>query len=128
MPKTPKAKLEALALAVASGTSVRAWCKKSGVPRRTAYRWTATAEFKQLVAQLRNEAVGEASNMLVTIASRAVKTLESLLSEPNPATVRLGAARAILSSLIEVNTFSDLDIRLAELEKRADARDTGPPE
>jgi transposase len=48
-----QAKIDAIALRVASGQSLRAAAKSEGVPERTARDWSAKPEFKALVNKLR---------------------------------------------------------------------------
>jgi hypothetical protein len=119
MPAAPKARIEALALAIAAGSTVRAWARANKVPERTAYTWAATPEFKARVVELRHQAVGRALGRLTAAATRAVTTLRQLLRDSEPATVRLGAARAILASLIDIQSHAELNERITELERRS---------
>ena len=53
----------------------------------------------------------DAVGRLADAATAAVETLRGLLAASQPATVRLGAARAILTALIDVQTHADLVVR-----------------
>ncbi len=117
-----KDKIEALAQALAAGDSAAAWAEAHAVPRRTAYRWAAEAGLKARVRGLRQGLVTDAVGRLAAAATSAVDTLRGLLAEGQPATVRLGAARAILSALIDVQSHTELAERLARLEELADAQ------
>ena len=117
-----KDKVESLAKALAVGDSVAAWAEAHDVPRRTAYRWAAEAGLKARVRGLRQGLVTDAVGKLADAATTAVETLRGLLAASQPATVRLGAARAILTALIDVQTHADLSDRVAHLEELADAR------
>ena len=117
-----KDKIESLAKALAVGDSVAAWAEAHHVPRRTAYRWAAEAGLKVRVRGLRQGLVTDAVGKLADAATAAVETLRGLLAEGQPATVRLGAARAILTALIDVQTHADLSDRVTHLEELADAR------
>ena len=64
----------------------------------------------------------DAVGRLAGAAATAVDTLRGLLAEGQPATVRLGAARAILTALIDVQTHAELADRVAHLEEQADAQ------
>ena len=97
------------------------------MPRRTAYRWAAEEGVKSRVQSLRQGLVGDAVGQLAAAAGCAAETLKSLLAADQPATVRLGAARAILGALIDVQTHAELADRLARLEGIADAQREGAP-
>ena len=116
-----KDKIESLARALAVGDSAAAWAEVNHVPRRTAYRWAAEAGVKARVHGLRQGLVTDAVGKLAGAATAAVETLRGLLAEGQPATVRLGAARAILSALIDVQTHAELSDRVTRLEGLADA-------
>ena len=122
-----KLKVESLAAALATGESAAVWAEKHAIPRRTAYRWAAQAETQAQIRSLRQGLVGDAVGQLAAAAGSAAETLKSLLAEDQPATVRLGAARAILSALIDVQTHAELADRLARLEGIADAQREGAP-
>jgi hypothetical protein len=117
-----KDKVESLAKALAVGDSVAAWAEAHHVPRRTAYRWAAEAGLKVRVRGLRQGLVTDAVGKLADAATAAVETLRGLLAASQPATVRLGAARAILTALIDVQTHAELADRVTHLEELADAR------
>ena len=117
-----KDKIESLARALAAGDSAASWAEAHAVPRRTAYRWAAEASVKAQVRGLRQGLVTDAVGKLAGAATAAVDTLRGLLAEGQPATVRLGAARAILTALIDVQTHAELADRVAHLEELADAR------
>ena len=117
-----KYKIESLAKALAVGDSAAAWAEGNDVPRRTAYRWAAEAGLKARVRGLRQDPVTDAVGRLAAAATSAVDTLRGLLAESQPATVRLGAARAILTALIDVQTHAELADRVTHLEELADAR------
>jgi transposase len=121
MPATPTARIEALALAVATGTPVKEWAAAAGVPERTAYRWSETARFKARVVELRQQAIDQTLGRLTDAATQATDTLRALLADGTPATVRLGAARAILASLIEIQTHAELNERVRALEESVHA-------
>jgi hypothetical protein len=117
-----KDKIESLAQALAAGDSAARWAEVNDVPRRTAYRWAAEAGVKARVRGLRQDLVTDAVGKLADAATAAVDTLRGLLAENQAATARLGAARAILSALTELQTHTELAERLARLEELADAR------
>ena len=113
-------KVESLAQALAAGGSVAAWAEGNDVPCRTAYRWAAEEDLKARVRGLRQGLVTDAVGKLAGAATAAVDTLRGLLAEGQPATVRLGAARAILSALIDVQAHAELADRVARLEEQGE--------
>jgi len=117
-----KDKIESLAQALAAGESAATWAEAHAVPRRTAYRWAAAADVQARVRGLRQGLVTDAVGKLAEAATTAVETLRGLLAEGQPATVRLGAARAILTALIDVQAHAELADRVAHLEELADAQ------
>ena len=117
-----KDKIESLAKALAAGDSAAAWAEAHAVPRRTAYRWATEASVKAQVRGLRQGLVTDAVGRLAGAATAAVDTLRGLLAEGQPASVRLGAARAILTALIDVQAHAELADRVTHLEGLADAR------
>jgi hypothetical protein len=117
-----KDKIESLAQALAAGDSAASWAEAHHIPRRTAYRWAAEAGLKARVRGLRQDLVTDAVGRLAGAATAAVDTLRGLMAEGQPASVRLGAARAILTALIDVQTHAELADRVAHLEELADAQ------
>ena len=115
-----KDKIESLAKALAVGDSVAAWAEGNDVPRRTAFRWAAEAGLKARVRGLRQGLVTDAVGKLAEAATAAVETLRGLLAAGQPATVRLGAARAILSALIDVQAHAELADRVTRLEAQGE--------
>lgn len=118
MPKRNENRVDQLAVAVASGSSVASWCNKSAVPVRTAYAWAAEPSFKARVAEHRGRIIDRAIGRLSAHVTRAVAEIARLVKTANSEAVRLQASRAILAELISVSSWSDLDKRLAEVEKR----------
>ena len=62
--------------------------------------------------------MADAVGRLAAAATSAVDTLRGLLAAGQPATVRLGAARAILSALIDVQAHAELADRVTRLADR----------
>ncbi|MBV8229462.1 MAG: hypothetical protein JO329_05700 [Planctomycetaceae bacterium] len=117
-----KDKIESLAQALAAGDSAASWAEVNNVPRRTAYRWAAEAGVKVRVRGLRQGLVTDAVGKLAGAATAAVENLRGLLAEGQLASVRLGAARAILTALIDVQTHAELADLVAHLVVLADAQ------
>jgi transposase len=116
--KTPPARLDALAVAVAAGQSVRAAARSLGVKESTACNWSGSVEFKARVEKIRSETVSQARSALSHGAVEAVETLVELLGATHDDDTRQKAAKEILASLLSVREHHDAMIRLAALEAR----------
>jgi hypothetical protein len=124
MPAKPTDQIESLALAVVGGMTIRRWAREHETPERTAYEWARTPEFRQRVGELRADLVNRALGRLARSAGTAVKALERIISHQStaPDAVRVAAAKAILSALIDVQTHAELNDRLTALEQRLAGR------
>ncbi len=123
----PKNSMTALAVAVARGSSIAAWCKKTGVSRRSAYRWARTTEFRAMVADCRRRATDRAVGRLARHAARAVDQIVALAQTAESEAVRLNAARAVLAELLAVQGHAELERRMAQVEEQVRARKPGEP-
>lgn len=113
----PKSKFfEPLAVQVAGGQSVKAGSEVVGCQIQTAYNFTARAEFKQRVAELRSEITFQAVGRLSSASSQAVSVLVELLGDEHEPKDRLAAAKAVLSMLGPVSELSELRSRIDALE------------
>ncbi len=106
---------ELLAVAVASGFTVRDSAANIGCSERTAYGISGTPEFKLRVAELRTAIVDTAVGKISDATTRAVDTLVTLLDDDKQA---LGAAKAILSNVGPLSQLGEIRDRLDKLEQR----------
>jgi hypothetical protein len=113
---------ETLILALACGATAEAAAQKAGVAVCTVYRRLKEPAFKQRLQALRGEMVQRSASMLTAAAMEAVKTLLALQQASVPASVRLGAARAILEMGVRLREAADLEERVAVLEQMAGDR------
>ena len=112
---------ELLLAALASGLSAEEAAKRAGMSRRTVYRRLADPAFRRRLAGARDALVSEALGELAATATAAVATLRELL-DARDERVRLGASRAVLEQLLRVREAVSLAERVAELERRVEAR------
>ena len=110
---------EALALAVASGQTLRDAAAANGIGERTATRRRADAAFRRRVAELRGDMVGRALGKMADGMADAADVLRQLLAAGTPPAVRLGAARSLLERGTKLRESVELETRLAELENHA---------
>jgi hypothetical protein len=109
---------EALALALASGQTLRDAAAATGIGERTATRRWADTAFRRRVAELRGEMVGQAAGKMAGAMTAAVDTLRQLLDAGTPPAVRLGAARTMLELAVKLRESVELEARIAALEQR----------
>jgi len=117
---------ELLALALATGQTVRGAAEVAGIGERTATRRWADPGFRTRVSALRGELLGTAVGKLADAAAQAADTLTALLGAESEA-VRLAAARTILETGHRLREGAELEERLSVLERRAEAINTGRP-
>ena len=108
---------EAIALAVAAGSTIRAAAELAGCSERQGYRIAATAEFKQRVNELRSEVSAATVGRLTQAASTAADTLLALLDADFEPSIRLNASKAILAALGPMAELGELRSRLDALER-----------
>jgi hypothetical protein len=113
---------ESLALAVATGQTLRDAAGLAGVAERTATRRWAEPEFRRRVAELRGELVGRALGKLADGMNDAAQTLHKLLKAKSEA-VRLGACRGLLELTVKLRESVELEQRVAELERQQSEAD-----
>jgi hypothetical protein len=109
---------EALALALASGQTVRDAAAAAGVAERTATRRWADAAFRRRVAELRGDMVGRALGRMADGMTEAADVLRALLAADTPPAVRLGAARSLLELGVKLREAVELEARLTSLEEQ----------
>ena len=112
---------EALLMALACGATVENAAQKAGISRRTAQRRLADSAFRQRLAERRADMVQRTAGMLTAASLESVKTLLTLQASPNPAGVRLGAARSVLDMAVKLREASEWEERLLALEQRLGA-------
>jgi hypothetical protein len=87
---------EVLALALAGGATAEAAGQQAGVSLRTVRRRLAEPAFCKRLQQVREDMGQRTVGAVAAAATEAVQTLLELQKPPNPPSVRLGAARALL--------------------------------
>lgn len=116
--KTPVIKRQAaLAELIGGGTRLAA-AAAAGVSIRTLERWAAEPGFRAELEAGRRAAFNEALAVLRGGAIRAVETLAALLNSKNE-TTRRHAAAEILAFALKAHETTELEARLAALEKQA---------
>jgi hypothetical protein len=113
----------ALALAMATGATVKQWADDNAVPHRTAYSWAKCPEVIDQVEQIRRQFIDQAVGKLCQYANAAADKIALLADQAESEAVQLGAARAVLNDLMAISNYAALNGRMAQLERRlADAK------
>jgi type II secretory pathway component PulF len=126
MPQTGRRNVDHnLLTALACGATVEAAARSAGVSESTVYRRLRQPAFSQRLQEVRADMVQRTSAMLTASGMEAVKTLLALQQASTPASVRLGAARAILEIGLKVREVADLERRLSALEQQLSSATPG---
>jgi hypothetical protein len=107
-----------LALAMAGGSTVKAWADANGVADRTARTWSKSPEVLEQVEAIRREVLDRTIGRLSDNAAAAADEIARLFREASSEAVRLQAARAVLAELMVVSSYAALEGRMAEVERR----------
>ena len=96
--------------------------RAAGVGARTLLRWMKLPEFEKAYREARRAAFGQAVARLQQGTSAAATTLLKTMIDPaTPASVRVRAAEAIFSHAGKAIEIEDIEARVAELERAAEA-------
>jgi hypothetical protein len=126
MPQTGRRNVDHnLLTALACGATVEAAARSAGISESTVYRRLRQPAFSQRLQEVRADMVQRTSAMLTASGMEAVKTLLALQQASTPASMRLGAARAILEIGLKVREVADLERRLSALEQQLSAGNAG---
>lgn len=113
--------LVTLALAFASGESVKDAARLAGVSERTAYRKLKDERFIQRVNQARTSMIQQAVGRLAKTCAKASEVVEKLLDSKSER-IRLQAAKAIMDNIIKLGDAVAYEQRLASLEASLNMR------
>ncbi|MCB9609806.1 MAG: hypothetical protein H6716_24655 [Polyangiaceae bacterium] len=118
-PDLSERQLEALPIIFAAPT-LKAGLEAADIPKSTWYRWVKQERaFAEVVRILRTQAFGEAMEDVRRAARYAAQTLLSLLTSKSES-IRLQAAREILSAAFRATEVLDQEERLQRLEEVTD--------
>lgn len=117
---------QVLLVALACGATIEAAAQKAGISQATVYRRLRDPEFKKRIQQAQSDMVKRTSGTLTAAGMEAIKTLLGLLqSSTTPASVRLGAARAVLELGGKLRDNVEYEERLVALEERLFGKERG---
>src|SRR5439155_26427656 len=123
--KFGRKKEEAIA-ALLSQRSVEDAARAVGIGTKTLFRWLQVPEFRAAYLQARREAVAQAAARLQQATGAAVATILKLMLDPSaPAACRIKAAECVLNQAGKAIELEDVEVRLSELERAAEASKSG---
>jgi hypothetical protein len=112
---------EAIA-ALLTKRNVEEAAQAAGISPRTLMRWLKIAEFQKAYREARRQAFGQSIARLQQATSAAAATLMKIMVDPTaPASVRVRAADSIFNHSAKAIEIEDIEVRVAELERAAEA-------
>jgi len=96
--------------------------KAAGVSRPTLYTWMKQPAFSAALRTAEQAALETLTKRLVVLGTKAVATLDSAMDSSAPLAVRVRAADAVLSRLLQLHERVILEQRVAELETQSTER------
>lgn len=112
---------EAIA-ALLSQRNIEDAARVAGVGARTLLRWLQLPEFDAAYRGARRAAFRQSIARLQQASSAAVATLLKIMVDPNaPASTRVRAADSVLDHSAKAIEIEDIEVRVAELERTAEA-------
>jgi hypothetical protein len=116
--KFGRKKEEAIA-ALLSQRNVEEAARVVGISAKTLFRWQKLPEFKEEYRLARAEVLSQSSARLQQATGPAVSTILKIMISPDaPASSRIPAAQCVLERAQKAYEADDLEVRLAQLEKR----------
>jgi len=106
----------ALLAALVAGATVADAASRAGVGERTVFRRLDDPAFRGELSILRRRLLDDAVAEMTDATVEAARTLRALTSPNEAASVRLGAARAIIELGIRLRDHSELEARLEAVE------------
>ena len=96
--------------------------KSIGIVPNTLLRWMKEPEFDKAYREARRDAFGQSIARLHQMSSAAVATLGKVMVDAGtPPSVRVRAAEAIITHGAKAIELEDIDARVSELERAAEA-------
>ena len=119
--KFGRKKEEAIA-ALLTQRNIEEAAKATGIAPNTLLKWMKEPEFQKAYRDARRAAYGQAVARLQQGTSAAATTLLKTMIDPTtPASVRVRAAEAIFNHAAKAIEIEDIEARVSELERAAEA-------
>ena len=121
-----KRKLEEAVAAMLTQRNVEEAARSVGISTATLMRWQKEPEFQQAYRAARRAAHGQSIARLQQGTSAAATTLLKTMIDPNtPASVKVRAADSVLNHSAKAIEIEDIEARVSELERAAEASKSG---
>jgi hypothetical protein len=115
-------KQEGAIAALLTKRNVEEAAQTAGISPRTLMRWLKIPEFQKAYREARRQAFGQSIARLQQATSAAAATLMKIMVDPTaPASVRVRAADSIFNHSAKAIEIEDIEVRVAELERAAEA-------
>ena len=115
-------KQEEAIIALLSQRSVDEAAKAVNVAPRTLYRWMKDADFQEAYRNAKRSAFSQSIARLHQMSSAAVATLGKVMVDPaTPPATKVRAADSIINHTTKAIEIEDIEARVAELERAAEA-------
>src|SRR5208283_2265789 len=101
----------------ASGGTVREFAEKTGCSLETARDWHGTPEFKSRLSAILAERLHVITSALLEASRGAVRCLDETVTTDNPSRKQVSAADILLTQAAKYVGLSDIEKRLAEIER-----------
>ena len=118
-----KPKQEEAIPALLSNRTIEEAARAVKVTPKTLYRWLKEPEFDAAYRQARRDAFGQCVARLQHASSAAVSVMLKVLTDSSaPASARLRAADMVVTHSAKAIEIEDIEARVAELERHAEAQ------
>jgi len=115
-------KMEAAVAALLTQKNQEEAARAAGISVATLLRWQKLPEFQKAYREARRAAHGQAVARLQHATSAAVSTLLRVMLDPaTPASTKVRASDSVLAHSAKSIELEDIEARLAELERNAEA-------
>jgi hypothetical protein len=119
-------KMDAAVAALLTQRNTEEAAKAIGVAHKTLLRWQQVPEFQTALRRARQEALSQTIARLQQGAPVAASVLLKVMLDPStPASTKVRAAESVLNHAEKAIELQDIEARLAELERSADATKPG---
>ena len=121
-----KRKLEEAVAAMLTQRNVEEAARSVGISTATLMRWQKEPEFQQAYRAVRRAAHGQSIARLQQATSAAVSTLLKVMVDAStPASTKVRAADSVLDHSAKAIEIEDIEVRVSELERAAEASKPG---
>jgi hypothetical protein len=118
-----KRKLDEAVAAMLTQRNVEEAARSVGISTATLMRWQKLPEFQVTYREARRAAFGQSIARLQQASSVAVTIMLKVMVDPNaPASCRIRAADSVLDHATKAIEIEDIQARLSELEREAEAQ------